>query len=363
MGGLGRALERAGSGRAKDVMSALRVGLVSPYDLSLSGGVQGQVLGLARYLSGVGDEALVIGPGLPDGVEGVGLGASFSVPGNGSMVPISVDPRSRGKIRSASSDLDLVHVHEPFMPLASLFAIHAGPPVVSTFHASPGRLGSLAYDLAGPILPRALGRTVLTTAVSRTAASVLPESLQARIIPNGLDVHGMRVDTARDPMKVVFLGRDEPRKGLDVLLEAWKTVASAHPGAKLVVIGSSRRIEGPVWLGRVDDEQKARELSSAAVYVAPQTGGESFGIVLIEAMAAGVAVVASDLEPFRDVAGEAARFFPPGDHTALANHIVDLLTHPAAREQLAAAGRLMAEGYDWSIVGRRYRDVYEEAVS
>jgi phosphatidylinositol alpha-mannosyltransferase len=164
-------------------------------------------------------------------------------------------------------------------------------------------------------------------------------------------------------MKVVFLGRDEPRKGLDVLLEAWKTVASAHPEAQLVVIGARRDDRGPVWLGRVDDQQKAAELSSAAVYVAPQTGGESFGIVLIEAMAAGAAVVASDLEPFRDVAGEAARFFPPGDHQALADHIVDLLAHPGSRDQLASAGSVMAAGYDWSIVGSRYSDVYREAVS
>jgi phosphatidylinositol alpha-mannosyltransferase len=173
----------------------------------------------------------------------------------------------------------------------------------------------------------------------------------------------MRVDIASDPMKVVFLGRDEPRKGLDVLLEAWDTVEAAHPEAKLVVIGSTRDDEGPVWLGSVDDGQKARELSSAAIYVAPQTGGESFGVVLIEAMAAGAAVVASDLEPFRDVAGEAARFFPPGDQEALAGHVVDLLAHPAAREQLASAGRVLAAGYDWSIVGGRYRDVYEEVLS
>jgi phosphatidylinositol alpha-mannosyltransferase len=187
--------------------------------------------------------------------------------------------------------------------------------------------------------------------------------LQPKIIPNGLDADSMRVDVARDPMKVVFLGRDEPRKGLDILLEAWKTVASAHPEARLVVIGSRRDDKGPVWLGRVDDQQKAAELSSAAVYVAPQTGGESFGIVLIEAMAAGAAVVASDLEPFRDVAGEAARFFPPGDHRALADHIVDLLAHPASRDQLSLAGSVMAAGYDWSIVGARYKDVYQEAVS
>ena len=344
-------------------MSSLRIGLVSPYDLSPPGGVQAQVLGLARYLAGRGDHPVVIGPGLPVGLEGVDLGPSFSVPGNGSMVPISIDPRSRGRIRSAAAELDLVHVNEPLMPLASLFATHSGLPAVSTFHAAPGRVVRLAYDLARPFMRKALGRTVIVTAVSRVAASVLPPSLDVRIIPNGVDVGSLAPGPERDPMKVVFLGRDEPRKGLDVLLAAWDRVISAHPTARLVVMGARRDQEGPEWLGRVDDRTKAEQLGSAAIYVAPQTGGESFGIVLIEAMAAGAAVVASDLEPFREVAGEEARFFPPGDAVALAGQIIDLLAHTRAREQLAAEGRLVAAGYDWSIVGARYREVYDEAVS
>ena len=126
---------------------------------------------------------------------------------------------------------------------------------------------------------------------------------------------------------------------------------------------ATREADGPVWMGRVDDTTKVEMLSSSAIYVAPQTGGESFGIVLVEAMAAGAAVVASDLEPFRAVAGDAARFFPPGDSDALAREIVDLLSHPDARADLSAAGLQVAAGYDWNVVGPRYREVYEEAVS
>jgi phosphatidylinositol alpha-mannosyltransferase len=314
-------------------------------------------------LADQGDEPLIIGPGLPSGMEGVDLGPSFSIPGNGSMVPISIDPRARGKIRSAAGILDLIHVHEPLMPLASLFATHAGPPVVATFHAAPGRAGRLAYKLGRAILGRALGRTVMVTAVSKAAATVLPASLQARIIPNAIDLASARADVARDRMQVSFLGRDEPRKGLDVLLRAWETVGSASPDARLIVMGSTREADGPVWMGRVDDTTKVEMLSSSAIYVAPQTGGESFGIVLVEAMAAGAAVVASDLEPFRAVAGDAARFFPPGDSDALAREIVDLLSHPDARADLSAAGLQVAAGYDWNVVGPRYREVYEEAVS
>jgi phosphatidylinositol alpha-mannosyltransferase len=350
-------------GGADKTVSPLRVGMVSPYDLTIPGGVQAQVLGLSRYLAGRGDRPLVIGPGLPEGVEGVDLGASFSVPGNGSMVPISIDPRVRDRIRSAVEDVQLLHVHEPLMPLVSLFATRAGPPVVATFHAAPGRMGHLAYSLGRPILRTALGRTVIVTAVSRIAASVLPESIHARIIPNGLDVASLQADVARDPMQVAFLGRDEARKGLDVLLDAWGAVKGAQPGARLVVIGAHRDDPGPVWMGRVDDATKAEVLSASAVYVAPNTGGESFGIVVVEGMAAGAAVVASDLPPFRAVAGGAARFFPTGDSRALARAVIDLLSNPERRHELAVAGSRVAAGYDWTVVGAAYREAYLEALS
>jgi phosphatidyl-myo-inositol alpha-mannosyltransferase len=341
----------------------MRVGLVSPYDLSVPGGVQAQVLGLAAYLREWGDDPVVIGPGLPHGVPGVDLGESISLPGNGSMVPIAGDPRSRRRIRAASADLDLLHVHEPLMPLASVLAIHAGPPVVATFHAAPGRAGRLGYRLARPFLSRLLGNTRMVTAVSHAAAEVLPDALEARIIPNGLDVASMRVEIGREPAKVAFLGRDEPRKGLDIVLEAWEEVETARPGSKLVVMGAQRDTAGPLWMGRVSDATKAMELCSSSVYVAPQTGGESFGIVLLEAMAAGAAVVASDLAPFRDLAGDAARFFPVGDSGALARAVTDLLRDTAERDRLATRGRRVAEQHDWSVVGGVYRDLYDEVVT
>jgi phosphatidyl-myo-inositol alpha-mannosyltransferase len=341
----------------------LRVGLVSPYDLSVPGGVQAQVLGLAAYLRSWGDDSVVIGPGLPDGVPGVDLGESLSVPGNGSKVPIAADPRSRRRIRSAALDLDLLHVHEPLMPLASLLATHAGPPVVGTFHAAPGRAGRLAYRLTRPLLTRLLGNTRMVTAVSRAAASVLPDGLEVRIIPNGLDVESMKVEIPREPNKVAYLGRDEPRKGLDVLLDAWETVKAARPEAELVVMGSQRDDAGPTWMGRVDEGTKAMVMSSSSIYVAPQTGGESFGVVLLEAMAAGAAVVASDLDSFRDWAGEAALFFPVGNSEALATAMIELLENPGRRQTLAEDGRTLAEAHDWSIVGGTYRELYDEVVA
>lgn len=344
-------------------MSRIRVGVVSPYDLSIPGGVQAQVLGLARYLNQQGDEAIVIGPGLPGGVVGVDLGSSVTIPGNGSMVPISLDPRARSRMRSAVTDLDLLHVHEPLMPLASFFATHAGPPVLATFHAAPGPVGRVAYRLPRPVLRLAMGNTVAMTAVSETAASVLPAGFEVQIIPNGLDVASMRVDTTRFETRVAFLGRDEPRKGLDVLLEAWRSVAAAHPDAELVVMGADRGTDEATWLGRVDDQAKATALCSSSVFVAPQLGGESFGIVLLEAMAAGAAVVASDLDAFQSVARGAARLFPVGDSGALAEALIDLLASPEERARLTAVGEARAAEYDWSVVGASYRELYGDLVS
>ena len=344
-------------------MSGLRIGLVSPYDLSVPGGVQSQVLGLAHYLKQRGDHPLVIGPGLPQGVEGVDLGWSVSVPGNGSKVPVSIDPRSRSRLRGVADELDLLHVHEPLMPLVSLFATHSGPPVVATFHAAPGSAVRRAYHLGGSLIRKLLGNCVAVTAVSHTAASALPPVLEARILPNGLDVAAMSVEAERDRYRVSFLGRDEPRKGLDVLLEAWPQVVAKVPEAVLTVMGARRDDSSIEWLGRVNDKKKTEVLNSSSVFVAPQLGGESFGIVLLEAMAAGAAVVASNLDAFVAVADGAARFFPAGDNDALARALVEVLRDSAERSRLATVGHEIASHYDWGVVGAAYRSLYAEIAS
>lgn len=339
----------------------MRVGLVCPYDLSKPGGVQAQVLGLASRL---GDETVVIGPGLPLGVPGVDLGSTLSIPGNRSKVPVSVDPRVSGLIKEATSDLDLFHIHEPLMPTVSLAALHAGIPVVATFHAAPGPVGRSLYVLIGSQLNRVLGSAVRkVTAVSATAAAPLPDYLETEIIPNGVDVAAFGLDVDRHPLRVTFLGRDEPRKGLDVLLEAWPIVRDRVPEAELVVMGADRGTDDLTWMGRVDDPVKAETLCSSAVFVSPNTGGESFGITLVEAMSAGAAVVASDLGAFKDVGGEAVAYFPVGDVPALANSIVSLLQNPEERSRLGEMGRSRADQFDWRVVTGAYRRVYADALS
>jgi phosphatidylinositol alpha-mannosyltransferase len=342
----------------------VRVGLVCPYDLSRPGGVQAQVLGLAESLTGHGDDVRVIGPGLPDGVEGVDLGPTISVRGNRSVVPLSLDPRVLGVIKRAAADLDILHVHEPLMPVVSLSALRAGRPVVATFHAAPGTVGLGFYTVLRPQLRRVLGPHVRqVTAVSQTAAGPLPGDLDPTIIPNGLDVAAFESGRERVPNRVAFLGRDEKRKGLDVLLRAWEKVAEAIPDAELVVMGADRSLEGISWLGLVDDATKIDTLGSTSVYVAPNLGGESFGIVLVEAMAAGAVVLASDLRAFQEVGGQAARYFATGNSDDLARQLIDLLTDATTVRRLSDAGRALAWRFDWRGVSSRYRAVYEQALS
>ncbi|MGB7859942.1 MAG: glycosyltransferase family 4 protein [Acidimicrobiia bacterium] len=342
----------------------MRVGLVCPYDLSRPGGVQNQVLGLAGELRSVGDDVLVIGPGLPEGENGVDLGPTVVIPGNGSKVPISLDPRVLSALRSAARKVDLFHVHEPLMPVISLAALRAGTPVVATFHAAPGEFGTRFYNLIGSGVRNLLGGNVrAVTAVSETARAPLPSAMDVEIVPNGLTVGSLRSKVTRDQLQVSFLGRDERRKGLDVLLAAWPGILSESPGARLVVMGSDRGTPGIDWRGLVNDDEKTRVLNSSSVFVAPNLGGESFGIVVVEAMAAGTVVVASDIPAFRDVGGDAVVYFVPGDPTDLAETVVRLLADQRQRDELASAAIEQAAQFDWGLVAGSYRAVYERSLS
>ncbi|MDX1468295.1 MAG: glycosyltransferase family 4 protein [Acidimicrobiia bacterium] len=343
----------------------LRIGLVCPYDLSKPGGVQAQVLGLRSALESGGDEAFVIGPGLPEKVPGWDLGGTVGFRANGSVAPISIDPRVGATLKSVTRAIEVLHVHEPFMPTVGISALRAGPPVVATFHAAAGGVGGLAYRLMGRSASRLLGTRVKTvTAVSPTAAAGLPDGLEPVIVPNGVDIASLApVEGTERALRVAFLGRDEPRKGLDVLLEAWPRVAGDVEHAELVVMGSDRGNEGIRWMGVVDDRVKASTLGSVAVYVAPNTGGESFGVILVEAMAAGAAVLASNLPAFVDVGGDAIRYFEAGNAESLAAELIALLSDEHARVALARRGMVRARKFDWSRVAADYRDLYASVAS
>ncbi len=346
----------------------MRVGLVCPYDLGLPGGVQKVVVELARHLQDGGDDVLVVGPGAPprgSAVSFISVGGSMRVPANRSIAPIALNPFAWARTRLALDNLDIVHIHEPFVPLtgwaAALWRSH---PTVVTFHADAPRWAQGLYRLLGSVARRALGE-VTTTAVSPVAASAVPRSWAVpRIIPNAIDVdsYGMNVD--RRVNQVAFLGRDEPRKGLSVLLDAWPSVVESHPGAELAVMGASRdvSIPGVTFHGPTGEQRKREILISSQVLVAPNLGGESFGVVLIEGMASGCAVVASDIDAFRDVVGDDGVLVPPGDAKYLGDTISDLLGQPEQTRELGQRAREAARRFDWSVVIEAYRDVYRDAV-
>jgi phosphatidylinositol alpha-mannosyltransferase len=343
----------------------MRVALICPYDLGIPGGVQDQVIRLHRWLTDVGHEATIIGTGM-DGPEGSMLvGSSISVRANKSSVPISLDPRAVSRVRSAVGDVDVVHIHEPLMPLVSLAATRIGDlPTVGTFHADASTFTRRGLRIGMPLVRGVASRLDVMTAVSAVAASVVSGIGEVRIIPNGVDVADYRVEE-KEEGSVAFLGRDDPRKGLDILLEAWPRVVDAVPWARLTVIGTDRSdsLDGVRFLGRVSEDDKREVLATSSIYVAPNTGGESFGIVLVEGMASGCAVVASALPGFVRVLGGSGELVKPGDVDGLADRLVSVLTDDAKRASLGLAGRERAEAFDGSVVAESYLEAYTDAIA
>jgi phosphatidylinositol alpha-mannosyltransferase len=362
----------------------MKVGLVCPYTWDVPGGVQAHVHDLAIALIAMGHEVSVITPAdddasLPPYI--VSTGRAVPVPYNGAVARMAFGPLSARRVRRWLRDgnFDVVHVHEPTTPSLSLLATWSfDGPLVATFHTSVQRARTLAA--AYPILQTALEKISARIAVSVAARRTLVEHLggDAVLIPNGVSMAAF-ADVEPFPGwpgeggALGFLGRfEEARKGLPVLLEAFTQLARTRPALRLLIAGPGD--PGEVWrelppelvsrvelLGQVSDADKARMLRSVDVYVAPNTGGESFGIVLLEAMAVGTPVLASDLEAFRAVLGEggSGRLFANGDADDLAAKAGDLLDDAAARASLVTLGRATARRYDWSEVARDIVRVYE----
>lgn len=348
----------------------MRVGLVTPYDLGEPGGVQQIVIELGEHLLGSGDDVVVVGPGKYHRHGGPGhspeilpIGRSFKIPANQSNVPLTLSPLSFRRMHKALEGVDVIHIHEPLVPLAGWAAFLSSKPKVMTFHADTPDWVESAYRKA-PFLGNRMRSSILT-AVSESARASLPAGWgEVRIIPNAIDVDAYNLPVGRVDRRIAFLGRDDPRKGLDIALEAFASVHERHPGAELIVMGADRQvaIPGVRFMGRVSGAEKNRMLASSAIYIAPNTGGESFGIVLAEAMAAGCAVVASDLDSFRAVLGDAGVLFPTGDAGALADIVSNLLESKAEREPLSVRARAEVRRFDWSVVVEKYRDAYAQAL-
>jgi len=339
----------------------MKVAVVSPYAFDAHGGVQDQVARIVAWLARRGHQAWAVAPGSggPDGTRHVGGFVSW--PANRSRAPIALAPTVPRRVGRAVADADVVHIHEPFMPMVSLGALLVDtPPKVLTFHADPGRVARATYRRLRPLVRRLLRRAGAVTAVSQVAAA--PLDGVDRIVPNGVDLERYRPAVERVGGRVVFVGRDDARKGFDVLRRAWTRVGAEHPDATLHAVGMGPGSEGSLRrLGRLSEEDKQAELAAAEVLVAPNRGGESFGIVVLEGLAAGCAVVASDLPAFRAVAGDGAVYVPVGDAGALSHEIGRLLDDEQARQRLASAGRERAERFGSEAVIEGYLSAYEEA--
>ncbi|MGW3605538.1 glycosyltransferase family 4 protein [Micromonospora sp. NPDC005161] len=370
----------------------MRIGIVCPYSFDVPGGVQNHVMDLAEALIALGHRVSVLAPAdedspLPEYV--VSAGRAVPLPYNGSVARIAFGPVSTARVRRwiTNGDFDVLHVHEPLTLSLSLLAVlSARGPVVATFHTAMTRSRVLAA--AQGVLQIVLERITARIAVSALARKVQVEHMDggAVEIPNGVAVAKF---ADAEPLPgwpgectpgtggtLGFLGRfTEARKGFPVLRDAFVELAATRPELRLLVAGPgdaddlydqfpAELRERVTFLGLVSEPDKARMLRSVHLYVAPNTGGESFGMILTEALAAGTTVVASDLDAFRRVldGGRAGRLFPTGDPTGLHDVLADLLDDPAGRAELSACGDQVVANYDWPVVARRVLEVYAAAI-
>lgn len=356
----------------------MRVVLICPYSLTLPGGVQGQVLGLARTLRQRGVTATVLGPcdGPPPEAGVISVGPSVSLAANGSVAPLAPDPPAIRRTLEvlAAEEPDVLHLHEPLVPGPALTALLAGSvPAVGTFHAS-GRVP--AYVWLRPAVRAVARRIGIRTAVSPEARALAERWLggACHVMPNGVEVERFaKADPWPAPetpggsgRAILFVGRHEPRKGLEVLLKAFSAldtdavlwVAGEGPETAALAAAAPSNVE---WLGRISDQELAERLRSAAVFCAPSLHGESFGVVLLEAMAAGTPVVASDISGYRDVArpGREAVLVAPNDPAALADGLRRVLDDPILAGRLVEAGAGRAAAFSMERLAARYVDLYE----
>jgi len=361
----------------------MRIGMVCPYSFDVPGGVQSHILQLAEVMRERGHFVSVLAPSsphvtLPDYV--VSGGKAVPIPYNGSVARLRFGPATHRMVKRwlAAGDFDVLHLHEPNAPSLSLLALMiAEGPIVATFHTSTTKsLGlSMFQGILRPWNEKIMGRIAVSDLARRWQIEALGSD--AVQIPNGVDVASyacapLLPGYPRPGKTVLFLGRfDEPRKGMAVLLAALPALVERFSEIEVLIVGRGdedelREQAGDLaghlrFLGQVDDATKASALRSADVYCAPNTGGESFGIVLVEAMAAGTPVVASNLDAFRRVLddGAAGLLVPIENPGALAEALVTVLTNDTLRASNVAAASEAVRQYDWQVVADDIMMVYE----
>lgn len=366
----------------------MKIGFVSPYAWDVPGGVQAHIRDLALYYRALGHEVSVLAPASAEElIEDdfvVSAGRPVAIPYNGAVARVLFGPLAASRVRQwiANGNFDVLHLHEPAIPSLSLLACSlAEGPMVGTFHAAAPRQ-KVAFAIA-PFLEPVIEKLRARIAVSEVARETLRIHLDtdAVVIPNGIEVDffsNARANSEwKKPLNIGFIGRfSEPRKGLDVLLEALPNVARVFPDFRLMIAGPGEGLEvmqrvNPSlrnrleFLGRINDKEKAEFLKSIDLYVAPNTGGESFGIILAEAMAAGAPIVASDIPAFRHLLeeGKHGLLFENENSEQLATCIIELLRSENLRAKLSASGIERANRFDWSVVGEEIMNVYLHTMS
>jgi phosphatidyl-myo-inositol alpha-mannosyltransferase len=362
-----------------------KIGIVCPYSWDTPGGVQNHIRDLADFLIASGHDVSVLAPAIDETklpAYVVNAGKPISITYNGAVARVLFGPVAFARVRQwiSQGDFDLLHLHEPAIPSISLLACWAADgPMVGTFHAAAKRQ-KIIFAI-GPILEPAIEKLSARIAVSEAARLTLTDHLDtdAVIIPNGIYANryteGKRIEKWSGNT-IGFIGRfEEPRKGLSVLVEALPIISRFAPDVKVLVAGPGdpaeviqsidpqlrQRFE---FLGKITEDEKADFMSSVAVYVAPNTGGESFGIILAEALAGGACVVASDIPAFDDLLGhgEFGALFESESSTELAKVVIDLLRDEKKRKELSSRGKERAKTFDWTVVAEQIYSVYEMSI-
>jgi phosphatidylinositol alpha-mannosyltransferase len=362
----------------------VKIGLVTPYVYPLPGGVNEHVRFLYENLRLRGHDVRIItsSHGLQRASEGdvIRIGKGFSVPSNGSVGTVTLSPRYPSQVRRVleAERFDLLHFHEPFVPFLSLVVLRESRSVnVATFHAYAGF--SPAMEFGSRMLQGYANRLHGRIAVSAAARHFIDRFFPGdyKVIPNGVNIgrfeRAVPVARWQDGIpNILFVGRIEDRKGLIHLLKAFRLVRRSGHSARLLVVGSgpqerearryvmTRGLQNVVFLGRVTDSEKAQLFRTADVFVSPATGRESFGIVLLEAMAAGAPIVCSDIHGYKGVVqrDRQALLVPPRNHKAMAAAISKLLANPELRARMAANGRERAGQFSWEHVTAKVDEYY-----
>jgi len=361
---------------------SLKIGIVCPYGWDTPGGVQNHVRDLAEYLIAAGHNVSVLAPVIDESkipTYVTSAGKPIAIPYNGAVARVLFGPIAFARVRQwiAQGDFDILHLHEPAIPSISLLACWAAEgPMVGTFHAAAKR--QKAIFAIGPILEPVIEKLSARIAVSEAARETLTEHLEtdAVVIPNGIYADRYRDGVAQEKWQgntLGFIGRfEEPRKGLSVLVDALPIISRFAPDVRIFIAGPGEADEvikaiDPqlrsrfTFLGRISEQDKADFLASISLYIAPNTGGESFGIILAEALAGGATVVASDIPAFDSLLdhGRYGELFQSESSTDLAKRVIDLLRDEKRRVELGKAGKTHAQQFDWKIVADQIFSIYE----